>query len=57
MGFFSNILEKLGIGGKDATPTTTFTPTASPAAVPRTDAAQAGSRRRCRREIGAASGS
>ena len=26
MGFFSNILEKLGIGGKDATPTTTFTP-------------------------------
>ena len=35
MGFFSNILEKLGIGSKDATPTTpTPTPAASPAAAP-----------------------
>ena len=33
MGFFSNILEKLGIGGKAATPTTPSpAPTASPAA-------------------------
>ncbi len=32
MGFFSNILEKLGIGSKAATPTTTSAPAASPAA-------------------------
>ena len=34
MGFFSNILEKLGIGSKDVTPTTTSAPAASPAAAP-----------------------
>jgi len=35
MGFFSNILEKLGIGSKDAAPTTPPpAPAASPAATP-----------------------
>ena len=35
MGFFSNILEKLGIGGKDATATTPpSAPAASPSAAP-----------------------
>jgi len=35
MGFFSNILEKLGIGGKDATATTPPpAPAASPSAAP-----------------------
>ena len=35
MGFFSNILEKLGIGSKDAAPTTPPpAPAASPAAAP-----------------------
>ena len=35
MGFFSNILEKLGIGSKDAAPTTPPpAPSASPAATP-----------------------
>ena len=58
MGFFSNILEKLGIGSKDAN----LTPSSHLGDKPDcgsdcTDAAQAGRGRRCRRAAGAARGS
>ena len=60
MGFFSKILEKLGIGSAAAAPAPAPPPTAAPASPGRgagcTAAAQAGRTGRCRRATGAARG-